>query len=495
MKNVLIRYPFENTTKERKFKVASTTNGAVLRTYIGHQFPQFRSLQYFLVLNDSDGRMIFLDESKPLSQISQTKRIRLRLVLKNFNSTVKFYDGSTKNVTINLTENVKDNMKNIIEGNADEYVLFFIPKNEQNIYKIVVEDLPLIYQGWFLEDLILLKRIDTKNLENENEEFLQEDYISLKSAAIYGISLYNVTLWGTLSFLQFLADGGNLNLNGKMTFMYFVPEQIRSDAILMKSYNDAQELYKNLSQEEAKKKFVELAVYKGSTYCFVDKVKFLFITKKKKISSNRFLYISRNYISITKQYGSEILLNEKISQITDVSYDEDFVIVTFLNTDKWKLKSEYPNVLMSILKSFESLIPQAIDQDISSTKDSHSDELELTENESQSDFFIENNNVKEQFEQLQQTKDIQCMSPLICPSSEESNVIFSVENQMYKDLKINDNLVIPESILTHKDYQIDKIDDSSIAYHIGILFNDQSKLKLMAVIFFSLAVLLFLRIR
>jgi hypothetical protein len=48
MKKVLVRYHIWNDTEEPKFKVASTTNGALLRSYIGHDLAQFRDIHYLL---------------------------------------------------------------------------------------------------------------------------------------------------------------------------------------------------------------------------------------------------------------------------------------------------------------------------------------------------------------------------------------------------------------------------------------------------------------
>lgn len=430
MKKVYIRYPNDSCTKELKFKVASTTNGAVLRTYIGHHIPQFRSSAYILVHSDTFGRTVFLDEAKPLSLIAQTKRVRLRLVLRRFRCTAARSDGTSFEADIDLTESVRANLS-AIAGTECAAVLCFSPRSAPDQCRVLAEDLPLLCQGWAFESLLILNRVTAPSAASADA-----DFSSLRTAAARGLSLYSAESWGALALLQFLGGGGNVNLSARSSLAHFVPESLRGDSTVARAYLSAQSEYGSLSAPAARARFVELAVTRGPTYCYTERVKFIVAAKKRKTMSNRFVYISDSYVSITKQCGCDVLFSEKLANIAEVSLADGFVCVALESGIRWRLRSEHPDAVAALLRRAPP--PSAPRADIAAAIGDAA-----AQPASDSDAAIIDAAPPQSPPPRAAPAD--ALSPLVCPARSDSDAPFSDAPQMFRDLAIASRLAVPNA--------------------------------------------------
>ncbi|OHS99572.1 hypothetical protein TRFO_33938 [Tritrichomonas foetus] len=496
MKKVLVRYPIaRNQTKKRKFTVACTTKGTVLRTYIGQHLPKFRDELYFLVLQALDGHFSFLDESKPLTEISPAKKIRLHLILQSCEVSVFSYpfSKSPTTYTIDLKEPVSQNIseirKNDPQNNSSNYFFAFTPKND--LPRACANSLPLIFQGWTPDDpLYLLRRCEAVDLLDETINNIEMIFEYCKMAVSLKLCCFKIVQWASLACLQCISEGNDLkHFTIQQLLHSYIPNYIHNDPTIISFLENTKPQYrKKISSHEAMKEYSEICIKHGITFCFIDRAKFQPLdvnNKKLKLAMYRFIYISPYAIAITKDFGATFICSETISNIRNVLFDGIFILILFESGDKWRIRSfKTARQLLANLEEMRKLAPRKnISFEISRLPLIDEDDLENDiENEFENDI---ENKLATDFERsgityvsddesddssLMEdqmfgvnsytsnmsiiTGDLQPgISKIVIPMSKIGDEPYSPSDEMYRDMKIIEELKLPENDDDYRNYE------------------------------------------
>lgn len=470
MKKVLLRYPVENIIKIKKFKIPLEASGLELRGYIARDLPQFASTDYFLAQEYLTGRLNMLEENSPLIPIPGEKKIILQLTYKHYPVLVNFVDGRKQTYNFDLSETVRTNLHLIVPGVEEHYVFVFSLKSDPSYLHTTTLSLPLYNQRWSYEPLTILRRVipsDTEGLSDPMKIKMMASYC--KYALKAQLSLYDAPNLIRLRVLQHILDGRNINQWGKAQYMQTLPEAYRSNEENIILFQEAIKEYSNITPPTAAREYVEISATKGAQCAFIDRVKFLIVGSKWKVSTHRYLYLSPRYIYVTKEIGSQIIYSAPTTNIAKIEFKDQFVFITLKNKEQWRIKSDRPQILYAAANDFhaisyneENLKNDDIDEEYD---EGHSDNLladstRLTDTEdsgfqfykplsrAQTPNFISINDV---------VKAQPGISELIIPGPNEENGPYSMEPLLYRDLKILEPLVIPPFSKKDKKYNIPDI--------------------------------------
>lgn len=497
MKKVFLRYPNGKLTKDKKFKLACTTNGSVFRSYIGRDLTQFRDEAYFLLNQTTEGAQTFLDESIPFSDLTPAKKIRLQLILRNYSAKIKCVNGTHLRVMIDLKEPVSETLKKIVPDEPEQFVLCFKPRFDPSFHRISTSSMPLIFQGWFATPLVLLRRVTLLDMESLTDpEKIMEYYAHCKTSASLGLSLFSLYNWGTLACLRYIAEGGDPQNYQKQSYLQFIPEIFRANEDVISAARKAFITYASYDAINAAMEYINVTVH-GAAFCYIDKVKFL--PNRKKWSAHRYIYISSSVILITKDFGSTLLNHELLSKITNVSNEQEFVVVSFANKDRWRVRSEKAKILYSIIEELRKT-EIAKNQNV----------FDLDEQESIDDQSMDRISLNDSFDVLQMPSifDSRAMvhepnsmkvevqpgiSMLICPKPEEGDCPYNIDNQLYRDLKIIEPLQLPDDM--PEDDDLEAVPDLSWLNEIEnfISLDQQMPRIILCCIFLVALLILFIR--
>lgn len=459
MKTVILKYPGGKGKQLKKFKVAPATKGSAFRSFITRELNQFYDTDYFL-LNLSNGFEI-LDESLPFSEITSEKKLPLQLVYSH--TTVTYINSleQKKSVNIDLKAPCERNIMQIINSpDAKYYAFAFRPSDDPTYLRITCKSMPLVFQGWYGEQLYLTRYIlptETGNIEDLYSHCVFSLKLSLSVMLPYD--------WVRSSIFRLIADGKSPKDISKQHLVDKIPHQIRLDDSLFAHGQKVLYEYQKISKEEAKRHFIEACTLFGGHCCYIDRVQ-MSIVGKWRILTTRYIYINPISIFVSKDFGANIIQKVTFTEIMHFSSEDDFVVLTFHNGTKWRLKSKNKAILLNILSDVKSIIPSRADQTLSQafSKDKL---LESAENfslsdsqESQTEEEIQVSNVVQKLELEHATVTYNGISPLITPSASEKDKIFNVKPLLFRNLKCIQKVEIPDIV---DDVQIDPVPDLSMA--------------------------------
>lgn len=552
MKKVIVRYPVNETIgKDRKFKISASQNGEALRRIIVADMPQFRNVDFFLILQGVDGQFLSFNEKKNLEDISPAKHIRLHLFLKQWNLKVIFspfkfkqensiYPSSqdqnstphfhmtsshsnsqlnnlsnartsqitkitdhrrdsirkakrvesisaietileTKTVQIDLQEPVSQNIRNFIETMSNEHLIFndpkdytfvMIPKNETP--QICASSLPLIFQGWSLNEPIYLLYTfpTTESINTTDTRKLEFIYNQCKLAIYLKLCSFSLVQWASLACLENICENHsmkNSTINELLT--KYIPDYLQNNEAMQSILENTTPQFLNpVYVHHAMKEFIELFVLKGISFCFIDRVKFLLVSKKK-LSSHRYLYISQYVMTISKNFGVDFLYQQPTASIREIKNDGTFVMISFNNGEKWRIRSDFHNKLIRIIEDMRRdgptvVVPRLVtsnpidDDDNDVQKEAHvrikdvdlpdvpedviSDVSRVCEiDQFNNSLFHEPNDDVSMINDDDDGEIKLGLSKIICPKNDDCETPYSPESEMYRDLKIIKQLKLP----------------------------------------------------
>ena len=452
MKRVILKYPTEKgTSKFKKFNVACTTKGTVLRTYIGHNLSQFRDEKYFLVLQSVNGTMSFLDEEIPLDEVSTSRKIRLQLIRKKCEILAFIPPNNNKTkCTIDLEQNVQENIYEILDGIvSNDYICVFTPKNE--IPHLCANSMPLIFQGWTMDDpLYIIRRYFPSDLLDESEVNVEQIFDQCNSALSLNISFFGIPEWASIACLKCIAEGNDIKKLPSNNLIYnYIPDYLHTNSTLVSNINNTKHQYYNvISKYQAMMAFNNIYLNNGISFAYLEKVKFRQFEangKKRTLPSFRFIYISTEKISISKDFGENFLFQEPINSIQDVSFNGKSISILFESREKWKIKSASSlDILLSIINEIRyNSYQNGIEEN--QINENHSGNLQLLSRARTIPIFLIKKDSSENLEVEKEVEDIfePGISRIICPTKKEGKKRFSPEKELYRDLQIIEELEIP----------------------------------------------------
>ncbi|KAK8854105.1 hypothetical protein M9Y10_016655 [Tritrichomonas musculus] len=228
---------------------------------------------------------------------------------------------------------------------------------------------------------------DTNPSEEIFFDFTTEEFFYNCQLAVFNkICIFDINMWAALACLQCLAGHTSLKHTQIQNLIPFIPDSVQSAANQNQSTSNLTDIltemkrkYNKYERMQAMRAYIQLCVEKGQSFCYLEEVKFLLLTKKWRVSSRRIIYISPNNISIAKDATSlNFLYQSKISDIINVSFDGDFITITFelngqndpqageqnkesLSTrvEKWRIKSRHPQILIYMINEFKTIFTQS----------------------------------------------------------------------------------------------------------------------------------------
>lgn len=272
MKTVLLKYPGGKGKQMKKFKVAPATKGSSFRSFITRELNQFYETDYFL-LNLSNGFEI-LDESLPFSEITSEKRLPLQLVYCHTTVTYINCNDQKKSVSLDLKVSCEKNIQQIINSPEFKYYSFaFRPADDNTFMKITCKSLPLVFQGWYGEQLYLTRYVlpsESKNLDLYN-------HCVFSSKLSLSIMLPND--WVNAAIYRLIAEGKSPKDITRQHLIEMIPPQIRMDDALFAHGQKVLFEFQRLSRDEAKSHYIEMCIFFAGQCCYIDRVQMAIVGK------------------------------------------------------------------------------------------------------------------------------------------------------------------------------------------------------------------------
>ena len=508
MKTVCLHYPDRNAKslkQIKKFKVAASTKGSSFRYCMLRDLGQFYNKDYFFLIERND-RLIKWDETKTVAELTEGKKLTLRLVFSRIDLVVKKASNQDQNVSLDMMQTAGENLRSINED--PKYYTFAFRPVDDSFYRITCNSLSLVSQGWFGEQLFIVRRV----LETEKQD-IRKLFDECIFTGELGLNIMDSQNWIETGAMRLIADKKvkQSRQAQKRFITQYIPNNISIDDQLWPHLTNIIEHNQYMSQDEARQEFIKLCTSSGGQCCFIDKVQFLIMDGKWRMTSQRFLYISPTSITITKDLGTSIIRRIFLSQISNVEAKDGVIIISFHNIpDKWRIKStKNKEILYQIFLDVMSFVPKRI-------VDSQTKPLTPT-NSSASISFIPNSQISNQNNSTQSTdlsdptesvefssKELQNMhhysldefkqetaeegetieskvaglSQLILPSIEERDKPFNVSPYVTRDLSCVQMVSVPEKQI--KNGNSDDDDSDTLAQ-----FNLPSRKKPQENSFFS----------
>jgi hypothetical protein len=430
-RKVFIRYPSgPNETKELTLKIANTTNGAVLRTYIGHHLRQSGDVFYLLVFHSTDDIACFVSEKDPLSALSSAKRIKLDLVVRYDSVSVTDYEGAGARHDIDLKLPAGANLAAMLSSPADDFALAFRSGRDLPVYRLVASSLPLLFQGWSHDPLIIVRRVAGGG--DSREMFLQ-----LRFSMSAGLCVFAPAQWGRLAVLQFAAEGGRLASLSAQQIAALLPASVRTDPAVTAAVADAMQQYRAIDAARTRAEFVDVASASGANCCFVDRVKFLSTSRKWRIPSNRYLYVAPDALIVTRDLCLPGV-RAAFADVADVVVETDHVVVVLTGGDRWRIMSERHKVLVAAITQMRERATARAD---AVQEDAAPPEAANDSDTAQFDGAIQTDNLPMV---LPDTREMRPgISAIACPAPEEGDQPFDLDVQLTREIKIITKLELP----------------------------------------------------
>jgi len=473
MKTVLLVYPDSEGKRQKKFKVASSTKGGVFRNYIDRELTQFFEVDYFLVFQDSNSSFSFLDETLPFNAVSTEKKLIFLLVYRHVSLTIMTILDVTHQAKLNLSETTRSNIESFFHTNdIDKYVLAFKPTSDPTITRVASSSIPLILQGWYGEQLYLVRRV----LQSEKEplDLLFHHYVLSCTLGLSFLSLFN---WAKSAALHYIILGNNTMQPVWSKFPALLPPHLRMDHQVQGLIKVALGEYSKLSVQDAMKEYILIVSSKSAQCCYIDRVQFLLMDNKWRMSASRFLYLSYNGIFITKDIGENLLNQAPITLVKSFVIENEFVLINFDNGEKWRIKSKLNKCLVSIIDELKRAIPNKItshgsEKSIDIALSDYSEIIDefpslATDQEDEKICKIEIDEVCKEQAIIRGTINTlpNGVTEIVLPTEEEKEKPFDFEPKMYRDLRCieqikiinNDNEEMVMKDIPNITYFIDRI--------------------------------------
>ena len=466
IKSVILRYPIEKAYKTKKIKLSSDMIVSFLRSSINQQIPQFRDLEYFLILEDDYNTPQIINESLTLNSLSDQPTLKVLLNFKYCDINVIMPEDNLQIIQFDMSRNVQDNIEAIISEKPEKYTFLYYSNSDMSYPRITTNLLPLIFQGWAGESLILLQKVDIYDVRDnhKNKDILLNDlektrkyFYYCKKAAIHRLSLFDSRKFADLISLDCLSSKNPDISRSVKEYLKYDPSKINDlsfKTIVVEEYQHYKNL--NLSNEKLISEYVYLCAdnYKLS-FCYIDHVKLVLLNKRWRMPSNRFLYISQRVIATSKDFLLNFVNNEPFSTIRNSYYDNDLVIITFQNDEKWGIKTERPQALVQIINEIMiNSLPNSSSKEIKiegiqkQFKENKTQEKSKGISYYNSAIFDSRSIIKEQ-----KDENIIIMygiSKLICPTEKESLKQYSSEDVPCRELEILRHLNVQNHLFLPK---------------------------------------------
>ncbi|EAY19813.1 hypothetical protein TVAG_178570 [Trichomonas vaginalis G3] len=494
MKKVYVTVPETDPPSSYKFKVASTTKGSNFKEYVAREVVSLIDVEFFFIKLEKGKEWELLDETKPFSAISEGKRIRLRLIQRNQSVNIRTSFNDIKTFNFDIKDTIGSNINKMNLENPELFVLSFKRKNE--IFpRVCSNSLPLIIHKWNGEQLTLHRRILPNEFSNSTPENIRFLYGCCQLQINDNVVFFSKKNWGIAAGYNYLLEDKKDDEIRKTSFIKYLPSVISFTDNILIAAKDIITKNSTLTPQKSAEKYVEHFGQSAVSCCHSEQIKFLLIDDKWHMQSTRIIHVSLNKIVITKSIDDDVLIYELISDIVSVDIEGEHLMIKYKNGISWKIKSEMTTILYNCIKDViklnNELDPQAtqvitrsiddlpgliLDRDISTAsmssgvlpKDtSESSDLEEdSQDSSDDDCIVIQSSIYRSKSNLNDY--VPGISSIVPPSPHEDPVApYSIDHQLYRDLKIVKTLSIPE--LKFK-YAMDGVPD--LATLIGSETND-----------------------
>lgn len=362
----------DNNNNLNRPKIVSSTLPLLFQGWMGERLTLIRRLSSIdLFIADERWKR----REKQIQKMKQNFEESKNEAINNSNrkKTVKF--GA-----INDQENEQQNLFLIEKSKSISNFEF----KEQNI-----ESLPKEEEDDNENKLSQFKNNQGKFTSDENYfDFTTEQFFSnCQLAVLNKLCAFDLNTWCALACLQIAASHANLKHTQIQNLLPFIPDSVQnavkdndqSTIILTNTLTEMKKKYSKYEKMQAMRTYVQLCVENGESFCYSEDIKFLLLTKKWRVSSHRIIYISTEKISIAKDENStDFLYQSYISDIVNISFDGDFIIITFdiytqnneqnaqqtpesgmIRMEKWRIKSHHPQIIVYMINELRSIIYQS----------------------------------------------------------------------------------------------------------------------------------------
>ena len=348
MKKVHVSILEKSPPNTYKFKVASTMKGSNFKEYIAREIVNLSDVDFYFIFTDKEQNPHFLDESMPFSQLTEQKKFKLRLVVRNQEIILKTGIGIIRKVTFDMKTTCFENIKSLMLDPNYQYALSFRPKGS-SLPRIFSRKQPLVFQGWKGERLTLHRIASRAECLNRTPENLENLYKVCRLYLSDGVLYMKKEHWGEALGYLFLSLGKPAKDIKKPILQKLMPENIPLNDQMFQSAKKTADSNSHLTKEEASVRFVDHFFQYGILCAHVEEVKFLLKDKRWHMQTNRCIYISPHKLIITKNYNEDIVLAENISNVVSTNNDKENVIVTMTNGKQWNLKPDDPVLVRQLI--------------------------------------------------------------------------------------------------------------------------------------------------
>lgn len=469
MKKVYVTINETNPPSVYKFKVASTTKGSNFREYVAREIVSLIDVEFFFAIIEKGKEPELLDETRPFSQISEAKRIRLRLIIRHQALKIRIDLNEYKTFDFDLKETIGWNLSRMKLDNPELFVLSFKKKSEI-FHKVCSNSLQLTLHKWKGEQLTLHRRMLSSEFANTSQENIRNLYQYIQLQINENLVFFSKKNWGIAAGYNYLLEDKIEDEIRKTSFTKYLPSAISFPDSMLTSAKETINDNNKLTPQQAAVKYIEHFGRAAVSCCHSEQVKFLLIDDKWHMQSTRILHVSLQKIVITKSIDDDILVYELITDIVSTDVEGDNLMIKYKNGISWKIKSDQTTILHNVIKDViefnNKLDPQAtqiisrsiddipgliLDKDIStvsltsqasSKPPSDSSDIEYSQSSDDEDILIQNYVVRAPIKTNMAIPGIsQIISPL---PSEDPTAPYSVDNQLYRNLNIIKPLSIPE---------------------------------------------------
>ncbi|KAH0787851.1 hypothetical protein GPJ56_008200 [Histomonas meleagridis] len=433
----------------------SCTAISELKKKISSNIPQFPEESFYLSLEYPDGFFTSVDSVATLDNFPKKLTFLLSPLFSDV--VVNFVDATSKTYKFNLKDDVGENIKSIIQGPIEKYVLCFRLRNDQSFVQSTTHSLPLPFQQWTCEPLYLLRRITHNDLSLLSDPInTKEFYAQCRFATSLQLSVHPADTNLRLAVLRYIIEGGD-PLSAKQKLIPYIPVYLRSEELVEITFKYL-ETYKNLTPPSAAREYVELSVRSGSLCNYIERVKFLVLGKKWSILSHRFLYISTSSICISKEYGSGFYLVYPISSIEKITIVDSIYVIINFKDEQWKIKSERCQTLTSAIQEIQALVSNESENEYTNihtpeqstpilpTTEIH-EELQMMSSSDATDEYLSTDLMKlftkKESLGIGYVQVQPGISQLICPKEEECGKKYVSDEHMINELSFTKPLNVP----------------------------------------------------
>lgn len=425
MKKIFVRYPNKKGTKEKKFKIESSATLTDLRKSVNHTLPQFAECNYFFVAQGKEGIFEFQVENIPFDRLYEAQKVHIQLSPRLIEVPLSQLYLPLENVVIDSHMSVSDNLRKIVGDEYNKFALGFHMRSDPSLPRLAVNSLPLIFQGWNSEPLILIRRLSEKDVTQETFDQFHDTYLFSENARLAHLDMHTL---GKVITLNYIHEGLQLSDLTVANVSQAFADRLKTDTELLEAVEESRMMYSNMLPEDAGIEMMKTVARCGSQLCFYERVKFFQLSKNKRPQA-RILVLTPKRLCVIRELGGVSEVSIPLTDIKDEAFDPDVVTCTLNNTDVLRFKCSRPYVVYIALQEYRAWYKEEPEKDICEfrPKVEAEERLDLIWSGSQKILRVTRPKV---------SKRIPGLSQVIAPTDYELDIDYDVFSEIHKELHV-----------------------------------------------------------